>query len=91
MVEIVAKSITHFIDLFQWLFGMPKKVFQKLANAKINKKVEDTAHCFLSIMKKTNWRTIEATNAIRPKNLERSLSIIGEKGSVIVGGMTGKN
>ena len=33
---------------------------------------------------------IEATNAIRPKNLEGSLSIIGEKGSVIVGGMTGE-
>ena len=33
---------------------------------------------------------IEATNAIRPKNLEGSLSIIGEKGTVIVGGITGE-
>ena len=32
---------------------------------------------------------IEATNAVRPKNLEGSISIIGEKGSVIVGGFTG--
>ena len=27
---------------------------------------------------------------IRPKNLEGSISIIGEKGTVIVGGMTGE-
>ena len=33
---------------------------------------------------------IEATNAIRPKNLEGSLSIIGEKGTVVVGGITGE-
>ena len=57
---------------------------------KINKQVEDTALAIFEYNEKNKLGLIEATNAIRPKNLEGSLSIIGEKGTVIVGGMTGE-
>lgn len=88
---VIANQSSHFIDLFQWLFGMPKKVFSKIKQMqKINKQVEDTALAIFEYTEKNKLGLIEATNAIRPKNLEGSLSIIGEKGSVIVGGMTGE-
>ncbi len=88
---VVANQSAHFIDLFQWLFGMPKKVFSKIKQMqKINKEVEDTALAIFEYNEKNKLGLIEATNAIRPKNLEGSLSIIGEKGSVIVGGMAGE-
>jgi predicted dehydrogenase len=32
------------------------------------------------------WAVIEATTATRPKDLEGSISILGEKGSVVIGG-----
>ena len=89
---VVSNQSSHFIDLFQWLFGMPKKVFSRIRQMqKINKEVEDTALAIFEYNEKKKLGLIEATNAIRPKNLEGSLSIIGEKGSVIVGGMTGEN
>ena len=41
---VVANQASHFIDLFQWLFGMPKKVFSKIKQMQnIKKEVEDTA------------------------------------------------
>ena len=88
---VIANQSSHFLDLFQWLFGMPKKVFSKIKQMqKINKQVEDTALAIFEYSEKDKLGLIEATNAIRPKNLEGSISIIGEKGSVIVGGMTGE-
>ena len=88
---VIANQASHFIDLFQWLFGMPKKVFSRIKQMqKINKEVEDTALAIFEYEEKNKLGLIEATNAIRPKNLEGSLSIIGEKGTVIVGGMTGE-
>ena len=70
---------------------MPRKVFSKIKQMqKINKQVEDTALAIFEYNEKNKLGLIEATNAIRPKNLEGSLSIIGEKGTVIVGGMTGE-
>ena len=88
---VIANQSSHFIDLFQWIFGMPRKVFSKIKQMqKINKQVEDTALAIFEYNEKNKLGLIEATNAIRPKNLEGSLSIIGEKGTVIVGGMTGE-
>ena len=88
---VIANQSSHFIDLFQWLFGMPKKVFSKIKQMqKISKQVEDTALAIFEYNEKNKLGLIEATNAIRPKNLEGSLSIIGEKGTVIVGGITGE-
>ena len=56
---------------------------------RLNKEIEDTALAIFEYNQKNKLGLIEATNAVRPKNLEGSISIIGEKGSVIVGGFTG--
>ena len=88
---VIANQTSHFIDLYQWLFGMPDRVFSRIRQMqKIKKEVEDTAICVLEHKKIKKLGLIEATNAVRPKNLEGSFSIIGEKGSVIVGGMSGE-
>lgn len=88
---VIANQSSHFIDLYQWLFGMPDRVFSRIRQMqKINKEVEDTALSILEYKKSKKLGLIEATNAVRPKNLEGSFSIIGEKGTVIVGGMSGE-
>lgn len=88
---VVANQSAHFIDLFQWLFGMPKKVFSKIRQMqKIKKEVEDTALAIFTYNEKNKLGLLEATNAIRPKNLEGSISVIGEKGTVVLGGMNGE-
>tara|TARA_B100001250_G_scaffold254617_1_gene219050 strand:+ start:637 stop:1701 length:1065 start_codon:yes stop_codon:yes gene_type:complete len=88
---VIANQSSHFIDLFQWLFGMPTKVFSRVKQMqKIKKEVEDTSLSIFEYKEKKKLGLIEATNAIRPKNLEGSISIIGEKGTVIVGGISGE-
>jgi len=88
---VIANQASHFIDLYQWLFGMPDTVFSRIRQMqKINKEVEDTALSIMEYKHSKKLGLIEATNAVRPKNLEGSFSIIGEKGSVIVGGMSGE-
>ncbi len=88
---VVANQSSHFIDLFQWIFGMPKTVFSRIRQMqKINKEVEDTALAIFEYKEKKKLGMLEVTNAIRPKNLEGSISIIGEKGTVIVGGISGE-
>lgn len=88
---VIANQASHFIDLYQWLFGMPDTVFSRIRQMhNINKEVEDTALSILEYKQSKKLGLIEATNAVRPKNLEGSFSIIGEKGSVIVGGMSGE-
>tara|TARA_A100001011_G_scaffold114127_1_gene120801 strand:- start:22720 stop:23781 length:1062 start_codon:yes stop_codon:yes gene_type:complete len=88
---VVANQSSHFIDLFQWLFGMPTKVFSRIRQMhKIKKEVEDTSLSIFEYKENKKLGLIEATNAIRPHNLEGSISIVGEKGTVIVGGMSGE-
>ena len=85
---VVANQSAHFIDLIQWLFGMPTNVFSRIKQMqKIKKKVEDTALSIFEYKNKKKLDLLEATNAIRPKNLEGSLSVIGKNGSVVIGGM----
>ncbi len=88
---VIANQSSHFIDLFQWLFGMPDKVFARIKQMQsIKKEVEDTSLAIFEYKNKKKLGMIEATNAIRPKNLEGSISIIGQKGTVIVGGISGE-
>ena len=60
-------------------------VFARSKTALVDIEAEDTA---VVILKFRNGAlgVIEATTAIRPKDLEGSLSVLGEKGSVEIGG-----
>lgn len=77
----------HHIDLLRWLVGDIKSVSAIGATQLVNIEVEDTACAWLKFNNGA-LGVIEATTATRPlnKDLEASISILGENGVVIVEG-----
>jgi predicted dehydrogenase len=82
---VFANQASHHIDLLEWLMGDVESVFAKSATQLVNIEVEDTGVAVLKF-KNGALGIIEATTATRPKDLEGSISILGEKGSVEIGG-----
>lgn len=82
---VLANQASHHIDLLEWMVGKVDSVFAKSTTALVNIEAEDTA---VVILKFNNGALgiIEATTAARPQDLEGSISILGEKGSVEIGG-----
>jgi predicted dehydrogenase len=82
---VFANQASHHVDLLEWMLGEPESVFAKSITALVDIEVEDTG---IAVLRFTNGALglIEATNATRPQDLEGSLSLLGEKGSVVVGG-----
>ena len=76
---------SHHVDLLLWLAGPVKSVFAKSTKSLLKIETEDTASCIVNF-KNGSLGVIEATTAVKPKDLEGSISIIGEKGTVIIGG-----
>ena len=65
--------------------GDVESVFAKSTTALVNIEAEDTAIVLLKF-RSGALGIIEATTATRPKDLEGSISVLGEKGSVVIGG-----
>jgi len=82
---VLTNQASHHIDLLEWMMGDVESVFAKSATALVNTETEDTA---IAVLKFRNGALgcIEATTATRPKDIEGSLSILGEKGTVEIGG-----
>ena len=82
---VFSNQASHHIDLLEWMMGEPESVFAKSITALVDIEAEDTG---VAIVKFHNGAlgVIEATTATRPKDLEGSLSVLGEKGSVEIGG-----
>ena len=82
---VLTNQASHHIDLLEWMMGDVESVMAKSATAGSAIETEDTA---VVILKFENGAlgVIEATTATRPKDLEGSISILGEKGSVEIGG-----
>lgn len=82
---ILANQASHHLDLLEWMMGDIETVFAKSSTALVNVETEDTA---VAVLRFTSGAlgVIEATTAIRPKDLEGSLSILGEKGTVEIAG-----
>ena len=77
---------SHYVDLLDWLVGPVESVQAYTATLARNIQVEDTG--VVSI----RWRTgalgsMNVTMLTYPKNYEGSITIIGEKGTVRVGGV----
>ncbi len=83
--SVISNQANHHIDLMLWLNGDVKSVFaySKKVSAKIE--CEDTVIAILRF-KNGSLGCIEATTAVRPKDLEGSISVLGEGGSVEIGG-----
>ena len=82
---VLMNQASHHIDLLSWMMGDVLSVQTITETALARIEVEDTA---VAILKFSSGAlgVIEATTASRPSDLEGSLSIMGEGGSVIVGG-----
>lgn len=82
---VLTNQASHHIDLLQWLMGPVESVMSKTATRLANIEAEDTG---VAILKFRNGAlgVIEATTCTRPKDLEGSISILGEKGVVEIGG-----
>ncbi len=83
---VLSNQASHHLDLLEWIMGDIKSVYAKSITALANIETEDTA---VVVLKFTNGALgiIEATTATRPKNIEGSISILGEKGTVVIGGI----
>lgn len=82
---VFANQASHHIDMLVWMMGEVESVFAKTATRLARIEAEDTG---VAVIKFKNGAlgVIEATTATRPKDLEGSISILGEKGTVEVGG-----
>ena len=82
---VLTNQASHHIDLIEWLMGDVESVFAKSTNAIANIEAEDTAVVTLKF-RNGALGIIEATTATRPHDLEGSISILGEGGTVEIGG-----
>lgn len=77
---------SHYIDLLDWLIGPVESVMAYTGTLARNIQVEDTGVAAL------RWRngamgTLNVTMLTHPKNYEGSITILGEKGTVRIGGV----
>ena len=76
---------SHYVDLLDWLIGPVHKINASTATVARNIESEDTA------VLKINWEngalgTMAVTMITYPHNIEGSITILGEKGTVKIGG-----
>lgn len=76
---------SHYLDMLQWLVGPVESVTARVATLARNIETEDTG---VAIVKFRNGAlgTIEVTMLAYPRNLEGSITILGETGTVKIGG-----
>jgi len=77
---------SHYVDLLDWIVGPVESVMAYTGTLARNIEVEDTGVAALK------WRngamgSVNVTMLTYPKNLEGSITILGERGSVRVGGV----
>lgn len=82
---VLSNQAIHHIDMLQWMMGSVDEVTAYSTTALVEIEAEDTAVCILKF-KNGALGVIEATTGARPKDLEGSISVMGEKGTAIVGG-----
>ncbi|WP_457393736.1 Gfo/Idh/MocA family protein [Roseateles sp. P5_E1] len=77
---------SHYIDLLDWIVGPVESVMAYTGTLARDIEVEDTG------VAAVKWRSgamgsINVTMLTYPKNLEGSITILGEKGSAVIGGV----
>jgi UDP-N-acetyl-2-amino-2-deoxyglucuronate dehydrogenase len=77
---------SHYVDALEWLIGEPKSVMAMTATMARNIESEDMG---AAVIKFRNGviATINVSMLTYPKNYEGSITILGEKGTVKVGGI----
>jgi UDP-N-acetyl-2-amino-2-deoxyglucuronate dehydrogenase len=76
---------SHYVDLLQWLVGPVESVVAKTATQARRIEAEDSGAAVLKF-RSGAIGVIEVTMLTYPRNLEGSITILGEKGSVKIDG-----
>lgn len=82
---VFSNQASHHIDLLEWCMGDVESVVAHTTTRLVNIECEDVGTALLKF-KSGALGVIEATTATRPKDLEGSLSVMGDKGSVEIAG-----
>jgi UDP-N-acetyl-2-amino-2-deoxyglucuronate dehydrogenase len=75
----------HHVDALQWMMGEPESVFAYTATLAHQIEAEDTGVATVRF-KSGSLASIEASTITYPANIEGSLAVFGEKGSIKIGG-----
>jgi predicted dehydrogenase len=82
---VLTNQASHHIDLLEWMMGDVDSVYANSTTALVDIEAEDTA--IVNVRFRSGaLGVIEATTAARPKDLEGSISVLGENGTVEIGG-----
>jgi predicted dehydrogenase len=82
---VLSNQASHHIDMLEWFMGEAESVHARSLTSLVSIEAEDTAIATLKF-KNGALGIIEATTAVRPKDLEGSISILGENGMVEIAG-----
>lgn len=82
---VLMNQAIHNLDLLLWFMGEVDELFSMEATRLRNIESEDVSTGVIRF-KSGALGIVEAATTIYPKNLEESISIFGEKGTVIIGG-----
>ena len=82
---VFMNQAVHHIDMLSWFMGNVETVRSMAVTRLVEIETEDTG---VAIIRYSSGAlgVLEATTATRPKDLEGSISILGEKGTVVIGG-----
>ncbi|HKO16002.1 MAG TPA: Gfo/Idh/MocA family oxidoreductase [Gemmatimonadaceae bacterium] len=81
----IMNQASHYVDLIQWLVGPVESVMAKTATQARRIEAEDSGVALLRF-RSGALGVIEVNVLTYPRNLEGSITILGEKGSVKIGG-----
>lgn len=76
---------SHYVDLIQWLVGPVDRIMARTATLARDIEAEDTGVAILQF-RNGALGVLEVTMLTYPKNMEGSITILGERGSVKIGG-----
>jgi UDP-N-acetyl-2-amino-2-deoxyglucuronate dehydrogenase len=82
---VYMNQAAHHVDMLTWFMGDVESVRSMAATRLVKIECEDTGVAVIRFNSGA-LGVLEATTATRPKDLEGSISILGEKGSVVIGG-----
>lgn len=84
---VITNQASHHIDLLIWMMGEVESVFAKGRTVMHDIEVEDTGVVLLKF-RRGGLGVVEATTCVQPRDLEGSLLLYGEKGTVEIGGFS---
>ncbi len=83
---VISQQAIHHLDGLQWVCGPIARVTAAQTNALNDLEAEDTTAA-LAVFRNGALGVIETTTAARPDDFEASISIVGEGGIVVIGGI----